>query len=258
MAILIAVALSFILFRSGDEVDPQGKTDTINNQEMIMPNIYPVEHASFVMEWDGEIVYVDPVGEAASYTKEGLPNAVVITHGHGDHFDLPLLEEIVTENVVLVVTEEVFLKLPEALQAIAFVMKNDEVKTARDITFTAIAMYNLAPDKIQYHPKGVGNGYVLEKGGVRVYVAGDTEDIPEMRALQNIDIAFVPMNEPFTMSVEAAAAAVLEFAPSVVYPYHFRGVEGMSDIALFTNLVRAGNPDITVIAAEWYKKAEAE
>jgi L-ascorbate metabolism protein UlaG (beta-lactamase superfamily) len=113
-------------------------------------------------------------------------------------------------------------------------------------------MYNLPESDDAYHTKGRGNGYVLDKNGTRVYVAGDTQGIPEMRALQNIDIAFVPMNLPFTMDVEEAADAVLEFKPKRVYPYHFRGREGLSDVNRFKELVNAGSEDIEVVLLDWY------
>jgi L-ascorbate metabolism protein UlaG (beta-lactamase superfamily) len=108
-------------------------------------------------------------------------------------------------------------------------------------------MYNLTEDRLQYHGKGRGNGYVLTFGNVRVYVAGDTEDIPEMRALRNIDVAFVPMNLPFTMTPEQAADAVREFRPRIVYPYHY----GESDVATFIRLV-GRDVGVEVRERNWY------
>ncbi len=108
-------------------------------------------------------------------------------------------------------------------------------------------MYNLTPERLQYHSKGRGNGYVLTLGGKRVYIAGDTEDIPEMRQLRNIDIAFVPMNLPFTMTVAPAADAVREFKPKIVYPYHSRG----SDVAEFARLVGT-DVGVEVRMGTWY------
>ena len=99
----------------------------------------------------------------------------------------------------------------------------------------------------------VHSGYVIENNGKRVYISGDTEDIPEMRALKNIDIAFVCMNLPYTMTPESAADAVIEFAPKMVYPYHYRGTEGMSDVAIFKSLVQNKNPNINVNQLDWYK-----
>jgi L-ascorbate metabolism protein UlaG (beta-lactamase superfamily) len=114
-------------------------------------------------------------------------------------------------------------------------------------------MYNLTPEKLQFHPKGRGNGYLIEKENFRVYIAGDTEDIVEMRNLKNIDIAFLPMNLPWTMDIKQAVSAVLEFKPKKVYPYHYRGEKGFSDINKFKELVEKENKDIEVILVNWYE-----
>ncbi|MDH3796823.1 MAG: MBL fold metallo-hydrolase, partial [Flavobacteriaceae bacterium] len=107
-------------------------------------------------------------------------------------------------------------------------------------------------EALNFHGKGRGNGYVLQFGEKKVYISGDTEDIPEMRALKNIDIAFVCMNLPYTMTVESAASAVLDFAPRQVYPYHYRGRPDVSDVAAFKEMVYSGDPDIEVIQLDWY------
>jgi L-ascorbate metabolism protein UlaG (beta-lactamase superfamily) len=131
------------------------------------------------------------------------------------------------------------------------VLANGESTSWRDIGIEAMPMYNLDPEKQRFHPKGRGNGYVLTLGGARIYISGDTEDIPEMRALENIDAAFVCMNLPYTMDVEAAADAVLEFRPRIVYPYHFRGSGGMSDLDDFQSRV-AAKPGVEVRVLSWY------
>jgi L-ascorbate metabolism protein UlaG (beta-lactamase superfamily) len=112
--------------------------------------------------------------------------------------------------------------------------------------------YNLDPTRLQFHPRERNdNSYLVTVGGLRLYISGDTEDIPEMRSLQNIDAAFICMNLPYTMTVEQAADAVLDFAPHIVYPYHYRGKNGMSDLDRFTALVSA-NPSIEVRRLAWY------
>ena len=121
-----------------------------------------------------------------------------------------------------------------------------------EINIEAIPMYNLRAEALQYHTKDRGNGYVITFGSERVYISGDTEDIPEMRALKNIDIAFVCMNLPWTMPVERAANAVLEFKPKRVYPYHYKGSDGLSDVALFKSLIHSKNEHIEVIQLDWY------
>lgn len=124
-----------------------------------------------------------------------------------------------------------------------------------DVAIEAIPMYNLREEALKFHEKGRGNGYILTLGGERVYISGDTEDIPEMRNLENIDIAFVCMNLPYTMTVESAASAVLDFKPKKVYPYHYRGTEGLSDVGKFKTLVNEGDSSIDVIQLDWYPKS---
>ena len=131
-------------------------------------------------------------------------------------------------------------------------MNNGQTAVVKDINVEAIPMYNLREEALKFHEKGRGNGYVLTFGDERVYISGDTEDIPEMRNLKNIDKAFVCMNLPYTMPVESAASAVLDFKPKTVYPYHFRGTEGLSDVEKFKSIVNEGNPDINVELLEWY------
>ncbi len=131
-------------------------------------------------------------------------------------------------------------------------MKNGDVQSEAGVTITAIPAYNIRPEALQYHPKGRDNGYVLTGGDCSVYIAGDTEDTPEMRALRNIHIAFIPMNLPYTMSVEKAAEGVLALKPKVVYPYHYRNPDSQSDTNLFKTLVEAGDPAIGVQLADWY------
>ena len=214
--------------------------------------INPVEHASMVLNWDGIIIYVDPVEGKEMYSEYTEPSIILITDIHGDHFDVPTLEALVTENTSIIAPHAVFEKLPESLQKKTEVMKNGARITDHEIKIEAIPMYNLRAEALKFHEKGRGNGYVLEKKGKRVYISGDTEDIPEMRNLKNIDIAFVCMNLPYTMTVEKAAEAVLDFQPKTVYPYHYRGKNGLSDVAKFKSLVEADNPDIEVRQLDWY------
>ena len=120
------------------------------------------------------------------------------------------------------------------------------------VKIEAIPMYNLREEALKFHTKGRGNGYLLTINDERIYISGDTEDIPEMRNLKNIDKAFVCMNLPYTMTVESAASAVLEFKPKQVYPYHYRGTEGLSDIEKFKNLVNKSDKSINVLLLDWY------
>ena len=131
------------------------------------------------------------------------------------------------------------------------ILANGETFERDGIRIDAVPAYNLTEERLGFHPQGRDNGYVVTIGGKRIYIAGDTEDIPEMRELDDIDVAFVCMNLPYTMTVEDAADAVLEFKPKIVYPYHYQGKGGMSDLDTFTELVSA-NPEIEVRLLQWY------
>ncbi len=216
--------------------------------------INPVEHASMVLNWEGTIIYVDPVGGKEVFSKFTEPDMVLVTDIHGDHLDVPTLEAIAVQKTLLFVPKAVFEKLPENLQNKTQVINNGDLINDFEMTIEAIPMYNLRTEALKFHEKGRGNGYVLERNRKRIYISGDTEDIPEMRNLKNIDIAFVCMNLPYTMTVEKAAEAVLAFKPKTVYPYHYRGKDGMSDVAKFKALIEAGNPEIKVTQLDWYPK----
>lgn len=223
---------------------------TMENEQL--PKISPIEHASFVMQWGSEVIYFDPVGDISLYAYVPAPTMVVLTDIHGDHFDVELLSQLVNSDVTFIGPEVVVPNLPDSIRGQMKVMKNDETAVFNAITFTAMPMYNLPGESARYHKKGQGNGYVMEQAGVRVYNAGDTAGTLEMRALRDIDIAFVPMNLPYTMDISEAADAVLDFAPKTVYPFHYRGIEGLSDVEAFKNEVQSQNPDIEVILLPWY------
>ena len=189
--------------------------------------IHPVDHASLLIGFNGETIYVDPVGGAALYEGLPQPTAILITHGHGDHFDLPTLEAIAGTAPILT-SQEVFDKLPEGLKANASAIANGDDTSLNGMVISAIAAHNVTADRMQYHPVGVGNGYVLTLGDTLVYVAGDTEPTDEMLALRNIEVAFLPMNLPYTMTPEQAVEAINTFKPRVVYPYHY----GDSDLSV--------------------------
>lgn len=212
--------------------------------------IHPVDHASMLIETPGGAILVDPVGGAAKYANLPQPQLILITHEHGDHFDLPTLEAL--PAVRLITNASVGVKLPPEMQERATQMANGEAVEVLDIRIEAIPAYNISEDRLQYHPRGRDNGYVLTIGGSRFLIAGDTEDTPELRALEDIHAAFLPMNLPYTMTVEQAADAVGEFQPRIVYPYHHRG----SDLAEFTRLVAEASPETQVVIANWYPEGE--
>ena len=213
--------------------------------------VIPISHATMVLQIGDVVVYVDPTGGAIAFDNHPSPNIILVTDIHGDHFDIKTLSEVIG-SATLIVPQAVFDLLPQELASRAKVLNNGEFLPIEEMKIQAMPMYNLPESVDSRHPKGRGNGYLVAGGEVRIYIAGDTAGIPEMRALEDIDIAFVPMNLPYTMSVEEAADAVLAFKPKVVYPYHYRGQNGLSDINKFKSLVNQGNPNITVTLENWY------
>ncbi len=213
--------------------------------------VHPIEHATFVLEWGGKTIAVDPVGDLEAFADFPKPGLILITDIHGDHLSSEMVAALAEPSTTIVAPAAVAEKLPAGSWAEVKVLANGASTSWQGVTIEAVPMYNLDPQKQSFHPKGRGNGYLLTLGGKRVYIAGDTEDIPEMRALENIDVAFVCMNLPYTMNVAAAADAVLEFQPTVVYPYHYRGTDGMSDLGEFRSLV-ASNAAIDVRVLAWY------
>lgn len=222
---------------------------TINTSDI---KIIPVEHASAVLEWNDITIYIDPVGGANAFEGQKLPDLILITDIHGDHFNVETLQGLDTEKAKIIVPKAVADKMPEEFTTQLDILNNGESKERYGITIEAIPMYNLRKEALSFHTKGRGNGYVLNIDGQRIYFSGDTEDIPEMRALQNIDKAFICMNLPYTMTVESAASAVLEFKPKQVYPYHFRGRPENGDVVKFKELVNAGDSTIEVVQLDWY------
>lgn len=215
--------------------------------------IHPVHHGTLAIEWKGVSIYADPYGGAERFSKLKAPNIIFITDIHGDHLDPETLSGLDTDNATFVVPQAVADQLPETYKDRVVVLKNGEEKNISGIPVKALPMYNLPESDDSRHVKGRGNGYVMTLDDKNIYISGDTEDIPEMRALKDIDIAFVCMNLPYTMSVEQAADAVLEFKPEIVYPYHYRGRPDMSDTKQFKKLVKAEDRAIEVRLRDWYK-----
>lgn len=215
--------------------------------------VTPIEHATAVIAVGDKTLYVDPVGGADAFTGQPAADVVLVTHNHSDHFNAETLQAVLGE-ATLIVPQAVKDQLPEALTAKATVMNNGDTLDVNGLTITAIPMYNIPESENAFHVKGQGNGYVVENNGARVYIAGDTSYIPEMSVLTDIDVALVPMNLPYTMGVEEAAQAVLDFKPKKVYPYHYRNQDGtLSDVERFKQLVGQGDPDIEVVLTDtWY------
>lgn len=205
--------------------------------------ITPVYHASVVIEGGGKVIVLDPAKPAMFM---GLPQAdlILITDIHGDHMDADMVKSVSKAGTEIMAPPAVVTTITAASP-----ISNGEKKTWGAWTIEAIPMYNLvrgpAAGKL-FHDKGRGNGYVLTYGGKRFYFSGDTENIPEMRALKNIDVAFVCMNLPYTMTPEEAAEGVKAFHPKIAIPYHDKG----QDAAVFQKALAGTGIEVRVL--DWY------
>ena len=178
-----------------------------------------IGHGTLIFTFNGKVIHVDPYGELADYSILPKADIILITHEHSDHFDLAVIKMLRTNKTELVFTETCAKEISGGM-----VMKNGEVQTIQGIKIEAVPAYNIVHKRDNgqpFHPKGVGNGYILTFGDKRVYVAGDTENIPEMKTLQGIDVAFLPMNLPYTMTPEMVADAAKVFKSKILYPYHY-------------------------------------
>ncbi len=233
-------------------------TSLIAQQDIISTDkgdltLTPILHSTMVMEWSGKTIYIDPYGGAERFEDFKAPDLVLITHKHGDHLNVKTLAGLSLDKAELIAPQSVIDALGEISFGKISVLKNDESAETHGLKVTAVPMYNLPETDDSRHPKGWGNGYVLNIGGKRFYISGDTEDIKEMRQLPDIDYAFVCMNLPYTMDIHQASSAVLEFKPKVVYPFHFRGGGGkFSDVEEFKRIVNEGDPSIEVRLRDWY------
>ena len=178
-----------------------------------------IGHGTLMMKYGGKVVHIDPVSKEADYSKLPKADIVLVTHEHYDHLDLKAIEQVRKPDTQFVVTEKVAQQLKGGI-----VMKNGDTRTVEGLRIEAVPAYNIKHMRspgMPFHPKGTGNGYIVTFGDTRVYIAGDTENTPEMKALKGIDIAFLPMNLPYTMTPEMVADAAKAFRPKVLYPYHY-------------------------------------
>lgn len=248
---IIAGIIYIIIQKKPNYVLDKKPMDTQNLTENKV-KITPISHATMILKMADQIIYVDPVGAEQSFAGQEAPDLILVTDIHYDHFDNQTLEKISKEDTVLIVPKAVADKISKGIAGEVVVLHNGEKTEQKGILIEAIPMYNIPESPQAFHTKGRGNGYVLEAEGERLYIAGDTSNIPEMRALKNIDIAFIPMNLPYTMSVEEAADTVLSFKPKIVHPYHYRGEKGFSDINKFKELVNNADPSIKVELLNFY------
>jgi L-ascorbate metabolism protein UlaG (beta-lactamase superfamily) len=213
----------------------------------VEPVFTPIQHATFVIQSANGTILVDPVGKAEAFAPYGTPDIILVTDIHGDHLAPDVIQALAKDKPTIIGPKAVIDKLK-----VGTALKNGETTSVGKTKIEAIPMYNLTEERLKFHEKGRGNGYLVTLGGKRIYISGDTEDIPEMRALMDIDYAFVCMNLPYTMTVKQAADAVLAFQPRVVFPYHYRGQGGFSDVEEFKKLV-SKDGSIEVRLLEWYE-----
>ena len=191
-----------------------------------------VAHGTLIFKFQGKVIHVDPVGRYPDYSKFPRADLILVTHEHGDHLDAAVIRTLSGEGTDLVLTRACADKIGRGT-----VMKNGDVRTVQGLKLEAVPAYNLVHMRSQgvpFHPKGRGNGYVITFGDKRVYVAGDTENIPEMKVLKDIHIAFLPMNLPYTMTPEMVADGAKAFRPRILYPYHY----GETDPSRLVELLR--------------------
>jgi len=226
---------------SAIDVSKQGGT-TMAAREQFETDVIPTSagdlkitflgHGSLMLVFDEKSIYVDPFNRVADYSKLPKADVILITHEHHDHLDLEALASVRTERTAVILTETCARQVKGGI-----VMQNGDVHTVNGVHVEAVPAYNLVhkrEDGQPFHPKGVGNGYIMTFGDKRVYVAGDTENIPEMKELQGIDCAFLPMNLPYTMTPEMVADAAKAFQPHILYPYHY----GDTDTSKLEELLR--------------------
>lgn len=210
--------------------------------------IHPMNHATFLMSWNGKIIYNDPTNQTGNLPRADL---IFVTHAHTDHFNANALAYLRQTNGIIIAPQAVYDAIANAtLRSNTIVMANGASTNVLGILIEAIPMYNLSSS---FHIKGVGNGYVLNIAGKRIYIGGDSEDTPEMRALQNIDLAFLNMNNPFTLTNAAQAVrAVRAFHPAIIYPDHFKNMDSsFFDLNSFKQQVMT-NPAVEVRLRKWY------
>ncbi len=215
-------------------------------QDELEVKVTPVRHGTFVLEFGEQTIIVDPV--EADYSAFDEPTLILITHVHPDHWNMETVAMLMGTGTKVVAPESV----ADSWGGIDTVLENEEFTDAEGISVEAVPAYNVERGPREgefYHPEGRDNGYVVNFGFERIYIAGDTECTPEMRELEDISMAFLPMNLPYTMTPTEAAECVKAFMPKVVYPYHHRG----SDLDEFTWRLE-DTPDVEVRILDWYPR----
>ena len=236
LLIFLILSVVFLAWEATASMDMEKDTLATSNGNL---EITFIGHGSLMFTYKNIVIQVDPFSRLTDYSSLPKANLILITHDHRDHLDPGALDKVRTDRTILILTEACAAKVSGGI-----VMKNGDVETVGGLIIEATPAYNLVhmrSEGVPFHPKGLGNGYVISFGDTRVYVAGDTENIPEMKNLNNIDYAFLPMNLPYTMTPEMVADAAKVFRPKVLYPYHF----GNTDPTKLVELMK-GTPQVEV------------
>ena len=199
-------------------------------------------HASIRIEYDGKEIEIDPVTKLGNrtidFTTMPKANYIFVTHEHGDHFDKEALKLLSNDGTRLVTNK----RCADMYGAGEVMANGDVLKIANDFTVEAVPAYNVSEGRLQFHPKGRDNGYILTLDGLRIYIAGDTEDIPEMDSIKDIDIAFLPCNQPYTMTTDQLVKAAKTIKPKVLFPYHY----GQTDVTTIPSQLQAAGIDVRI------------
>ena len=205
-----------------NSADPQGyETDTFTTQSGKNVTLHALAHASIRIEFDGKEIEIDPVskvsGRTINYAAFPKADYILVTHEHSDHFDKAAIRTLTKEGTQLITNRRC-----ADMLGYGMVMSNDERKEINEwMTLEALPAYNTTSGHLQYHPKGRDNGFIITIDGLRIYVAGDTEDIPELGNIKDIDVAFFPCNQPYTMTPDQLVRAAKTVHPKVLFPYHY-------------------------------------
>ena len=234
---MMALTLAAVMTVSAQDY----KVETFKTKSGKDVNITLIKHATLAIDYQGYEIHVDAVPNyGTDYSKFPKGDLILVTHEHGDHFNPETIELISKPNNLLFMNQRCFDRMNKGM-----VLRNGDTRNiTKDISLKVAPAYNTTPDHLQFHPKGVGNGYVLNIDGLKIYIAGDTEDIPEMSNLKDeqIDVAFIPVNQPYTMTIEQLVRAAMIIKPKVLFPYHY----GRTDVTSISRKLEGMGIDVKI------------
>jgi L-ascorbate metabolism protein UlaG (beta-lactamase superfamily) len=238
LKVILLIVLFWAAMETGVSAERNYETDIVKTSKGDLQIVF-IGHGSLMLTFGGKVIHVDPFSRVADYSKLPQADLIFLSHEHRDHLDLKALEFLRTDKTKIILTENCAQQVKGGI-----IMRNGEVKTVDGLKVEAVPAYNLVhmrSEGVAFHPKGNGNGYVITFGDKKIYLAGDTENIPEMKNLKDIDYAFLPMNLPYTMTPEMVADAAKAFKPKVLYPYHY----GETDPSKLVELMK-DTPEIEI------------